>query len=375
MEAPLQGLTLRAPRSLQPGELVMGAIWISPDADLIAQGRDDAGQPNATAAVAAALAAGVRAFDTAPIYGMGMSEERLGAALVASGHDLSSVQVFTKVGRLIRSSADPSAPVGRGSELPPRTDLDSVPAGPHRVLVHDYSGSGAATGLYESLGRLGLDTCHGLRIHDPNDHYYPLEKPNDDVAQALGADGLCEGLRQLREAGTISAVSLGMNTSVAEGRDQTGPLRMLRGAPKGTYDCVLLAGGWNLLCQDGLEAMVECEEQGIPVHVAGVLGSGLLADNGQSTFDYAPASDAIRAQADRWRALAQKHGVSMLATCLTFAAMPSIVEKVVVGMGTPEEVEADVAALRERVPLQLFAEAQAEGMLSARIRLPPHETL
>ena len=93
MEPPLH-LTLRAPRPLQPGELVMGAIWISPDADLIAQGRDDAGQPNATAAVAAALAAGVRAFDTAPIYGMGMSEERLGAALVASGHDLSSVQVF-----------------------------------------------------------------------------------------------------------------------------------------------------------------------------------------------------------------------------------------------------------------------------------------
>lgn len=137
-------------------------------------------------------------------YGLGMSEERLGAALVASGHDLSSVQVFTKVGRLIRSSEDRSAAVGRGSELPPRTDLERVPDGPHRTFLHDYGGAGAATGLRESLARLGLDRCHGLRIHDPNDHYYPLETSNDDVAQALGAGGLCDGLRQLRSGGNIN---------------------------------------------------------------------------------------------------------------------------------------------------------------------------
>ena len=115
--------------------------------------------------------------------------------------------------------------------------------------------------------------------------------------------------------------------------------------------------------------MAECERRGIPVHVAGVFGSGLLAD-ANSTYAYGPPSEAVSGRAEQWRALASAHGVSVVAVALAFAVLPACVSHVVLGMASAVEVSANVAALAENVPIELFREAQRRGLLAAQLQLP-----
>ena len=231
-------------------------------------------------------------------------------------------RVWTKTG-LVRSAADASLAVPLSA---PRT-----PDG--RAVVRDYTAVEAHASFTDSIERIqlgkagGTPPLAGLRIHDPNDNGGEA----DDVATALAADGMLAGLRELRAAGLIGHVSLGMNAN----RMAPDILRLLRGA-EGTFDSCLLAGGWNLLNQNGGPVMEEATKQGIVIHNAGSLASGLLA--GGYTYAYAVAEPEMVERRDRWAALAAQFGVELPAVAFAFASAPAVVAKLVVGPATPEQV-------------------------------------
>eukprot|EP01046_Picozoa_sp_COSAG06_P017395 COSAG06_NODE_1180_length_10373_cov_14.852930_7_plen_262_part_00 len=197
-------------------------------------------------------------------------------------------RVWTKAGGLVRQAQDFSLPLPPSA---PRTPED-------RVIVRDYTARGAAVSFADSIGRLGLSLGEeesqrpllaGLRIHDPND--YGDDGEVDDVATALQPDdGMLSGLRELRANGQIGHVSLGMNAN----RMAAAILRLLHGAPEGTFDSFLLAGGWNLLCQ---VRCVECthERRRLPLYGRGaarsrtcqsVLAPAAWLDRGLSLLSY-----------------------------------------------------------------------------------------
>ena len=363
-------LTVIAGRKLAPHEITIGAIWIGPGGGPFGDGnRPDLGHANAVATVRAALEAGVRELDTAPWYGSGASEERLGRALLELQREgFLPARVVTKVGRLVRSI----------DGTPPAIPFDAFGSPPldHRRFVNNYSAAGARTSYLESVARLGLGTqLHGLRVHDPNDN--SINKRGapggwyDEVAVALGPTGCLAELCQMRSDGLIGEVSLGMNCNMEAHQGAPGEvLRLLRGAPEGTFDAALLAGGWNLLTQAGMPCFVECEHRGIQVHVAGVFASGLLV--GGSSYAYKQAPDEKHELAARWRALAAEHGVSLPAVAIAFAAMPKCVTRVVLGVASPEQVHQNVAWVQEAgsVPPQLWRDARRRGLLAPEVPVP-----
>lgn len=148
-------------------------------------------------------------------------------------------------------------------------------------------------------------------------------------------------------------------------------LRMIGGTEAGTFDSALLAGGWNLLTQAGLPCFAECEARGIEVHVAGVFASGLLVStDGTYAYKKAPADKVAAAEA--WRSLAEKHGFSLPAVAIAFAALPKCVTKVVLGMVTPKQVKQNLAWVEESggVGPAFWAEAKATGLLDIAVPTP-----
>jgi D-threo-aldose 1-dehydrogenase len=371
----MEAATLRtAARRLTAADITFGAIWIAPGGGDNGDGqRLDPGQANADETVAAALAAGIVEFDTAPWYGSGASEERLGIALRHAGVSAESARVTTKVGRLFRESDGSAARAG--FDGPRRPPLCS------RVCTNDYTAEGARKSLQESLDRLGIARVHALRIHDPNDN--SSNRPGhdgfvDEVGIALAADGACAELLRLRASGVIDHVGLGMNCNIEThmgAPDQV--LRMIRGAGNGALDSALLAGGWNLLSQAGLPCFAECEARGIAVHVAGVFASGVLAsaDPTSATYSYRKADSAMLARVEAWRSLSSAHGLALPAVAIAFAALPVCVTRIVLGIGTAEQVAANLRWVEQSadVPAVLWSEAKASGLLDASVPTPPCE--
>ena len=178
-------------RTLDPTEIVLGGIWLGPGGGDGGDGnRPDLGQENATAAVEAALRSGICEFDTAPWYGAGASEERLGRALQALTQRgltaATEARVVTKAGRLFREP-DGTTPCLAGFDAAGRAPLAQ------RVCKNDYTAAGAETSLRESLQRLGLPSVFGLRVHHPNDNSLNkagMEGFVDEVSQARWPLGL-----------------------------------------------------------------------------------------------------------------------------------------------------------------------------------------
>lgn len=283
----------------------------------------------AHATIEAAWAHGVRLFDTAPHYGLGLSERRLGSVLAGrSGYLLS-----TKVGRLLR----PAAGGGRDEQ-----GFD-VPAEYERVW--DFSRDGVRASLEESLTRLGLPRVDVALIHDPDDH----------VEQAL--EQACPALAELRDQGVVQAIGVGMNQWQV-------PLRFVR---ETGIDVVMLAGRYTLLDQSGLPLLDACLERGVRVLAAGVFNSGLLATPRPSgTFDYRPAPAPVVERARRIAAVCERHGVSLPQAAMAFPLRHPAVASIVLGARAPEEVRANAALWRQPVPDELWRELEAEGLVAAQ---------
>jgi D-threo-aldose 1-dehydrogenase len=293
------------------------ALGTAPLGGLFASVTED----DARATVDAAWDAGIRFFDTAPLYGLGRAEERLGAALRGrEGFVLS-----TKVGRLI------VAPGAGGDE-----DTSEFFDKPDADVVFDFSRDGVRRSLEASLERLGLDRVDVVHVHDPDDHL------DQAIAEAFPA--LCE----LRDEGVIGAVGAGMNV--------TAPL--LRIVEEADVDCILLAGRSTLLDHAGAVPLLdECARRDVAVIAAGVFNSGLLA--GGTTFDYAPAPPSLVARAAALRAICERHDTALTTAALRFPLRHPAVASVLVGARSATEVRANAEGFAQSVPEELWREVLA----------------
>jgi D-threo-aldose 1-dehydrogenase len=270
----------------------------------------------------AAWGAGIRAFDTAPHYGAGLSERRIGDFL--AGRPRAEFLVSTKVGRLL---------------VPGGADGDEGFYGtPPLARVRDYSRDGVLRSLEDSLRRLRLDRVDIALIHDPDDH----------LSQAL--DEAYPALAELRAQGVITAVGAGMNSAA--------PLAWL--VERADLDCVLVAGRYTLLDRSAADELFPlCQRRGVAVLAGGVFNSGILADpRDGARYDYAAASPALLARARRLRDVCARHGVPLPAAALRFVLRHPAVTAAVVGARSAEEVRADAGYAETRIPDALWAEVE-----------------
>ncbi|MDX3716357.1 MULTISPECIES: aldo/keto reductase [Streptomyces] len=293
----------------------------------------------AHATVEAAWDAGVRTFDTAPHYGLGLSERRLGAALRDRPRD--TYTLATKVGRLL--VPDPEG--GAGDDL---ANGFAVPATHRRVW--DFSADGVLRSLEASLERLGLDRVDVALLHDPDDH------ADQALREAYPA------LERLRTEGVIGAIGVGMNQSAL-------PARFLR---ETDIDVVLLAGRYTLLEHDALaELLPEAAARGRSVLIGGVFNSGLLTTpRPGATYDYAPAPQPVLDRALRLLAVCERHGVPLRAAALRFPFGHPAVASVLTGARSSQEVRDTVEQLRRPIPAALWDELRAEGLLAPDTPVP-----
>jgi D-threo-aldose 1-dehydrogenase len=283
-------------------------------------------------AVDAAWQAGIRYFDTAPHYGLGLSEQRLGRVL--AGRPRAEFVVSTKVGRLLVPNPAPT-----GSDL--GSGGFAVPD--NYTRKRDYSADGVRRSLEASLNRLGLDRIDIVLVHDPDDYV------DEVIATAIPA------LVELREQGVIGAIGVGMNQWLA-------PLRMVN---ETDIDVVMLAGRWTLVDRSGELLMDRCAERQVSVLVAAPYNSGLLARDWPAEdayFDYAPASARMLEIARDLASTAGQHGVSLPQLALQFPLRHPAAATVVAGMRTAWEVQSSAARMSADIPEQAWAQvAQASA--------------
>jgi D-threo-aldose 1-dehydrogenase len=293
----------------------------------------------ALATVEAAWDAGIRTFDTAPHYGLGLSERRLGAAL--RGRPRGTFTVSTKVGRLLVPNQDD----GPGDDLANGFAVSAT----HR-RIWDFSADGVLRSLKASLDRLGLDHVDIALLHDPDDH------AEQALTEAYPA------LERLRAEGVVGAIGVGMNQSAL-------PARFLR---ETDIDVVLLAGRYTLLDQGGLaELLPEAAARGRSVVIGGVFNSGLLtAPRPGATYDYAPAARPVLDRALRLLEVTERHGVPLRAAALRFPFGHRAVAGVLTGARSPEEVCDTLEQLRRPIPDALWDELRAEGLLTPGTPVP-----
>lgn len=270
-------------------------------------------------AVEAAWQAGIRFFDTAPLYGHGLAEQRLGVVLRTKPRE--DFVISTKVGRLLRAGA-PSEPGQAFKGTPPVNP------------VFDFSYDGTMRSVEESLKRLGLDRVDILLIHDPDNHF-------DEALH-----GAYSALDRLRSEGTAKAIGAGMNQSEM----------LARFVREADCDCLLLAGRYTLLDRGGASELLPlCLERGIAVIAGGVFNSGILADPGPlARFNYAPATPDILDRARSLQETCRRHDVDIKAAALQFPLRNSAVKSVLTGCRSAAEVRENVRLFQAAIPDELW---------------------
>jgi D-threo-aldose 1-dehydrogenase len=307
----------------------------------------------AHAAVRMAVQLGIRYFDTAPHYGFGLSEKRLGEALEALDPRQELI-LSTKVGRKL-------APVGR-------TDLDFtlprqgfVTPEPYQSEF-DYSYDGTLRTYESSLRRLRRRRIDILLVHDLGRLTHGEEHPRY-FAEFL--DGGYRAMRELRDGGAVGAIGLGVNeTQVAE-----------QALEHADFDLVLLAGRYTLLEQGALESFLpNCARRGVEVIVGGPYNSGILATGVRredpANYNYGRAPQPVVARVAQIESVCDAHNVPLSAAAMQFPLAHPQVLTVVAGMGTPEQVVQAVDAMRTPLPSALWRDLRAGGLISPDAPVP-----
>jgi D-threo-aldose 1-dehydrogenase len=276
---------------------------------------------------------GLRLFDTAPLYGSGLSERRLGEAL--RDRPRAELIVSTKVGRLLVPGGEPD-PLFIGAD--------------RAAPIFDFSADGTVRSLEASLERLGLDRIDIALIHDPDDHF------DEAISGSYGA------LDRLRQEGVLGAIGVGMNQSEL----------LCRFARETDIDCILLAGRYTLLDTSALgELLPICDERGVAVIAGGVLNSGILSGgDGPLIFDYAPARRELVERVRRMSAICARHGVPLAAAALQFPLAHTAVTCIVVGCRSATELSANADLLELEIPADLWDELKTDGLLVENAPVP-----
>jgi D-threo-aldose 1-dehydrogenase len=289
------------------------------------------------AAVGAAWDAGIRYFDTAPHYGVGLSETRLGAALRAYPRD--EFILSTKVGRMLVPNP--------GHEHEQDAEGFAVPAVTKRQW--DFSADGVRRSLDASLDRLGLDRVDIVYLHDPDDFY------DEAASEAIPA------LIELREQGVIGAVGAGMNQSAM----------LARFVAEHDIDVVMCAGRYTLLEQPAAEDLLPiAQERGVEVVVAGVYNSGLLSRprvSADALYNYEKAPAELVGRANAIAEVCERHDVTLPEAALAFPLLHPAVSSVVLGARSREQVDSNLARYSARIPDSLWRDLASAGLLHAPV--------
>ena len=303
-------------------------------------------ESEAILAIKAAFDAGVRYFDTAPLYGHGLGEQRTGMALHARArHDFN---LSTKVGRLLNPE-----PSGTHKDY---TKIQQLPF----QIQYDYSYDGVMRSVEDSLVRLGMDRVDIALIHDIDAHNHGDEQPRR-FREAI--DGGIPALRKLRDMGIVSAVGVGVN-------DWRVCLDCLNATD---VDCFILAGRYTLLEHESLKTLLpECERRGIGVILGAPYNSGILArgaENNATYFDGPPPASVFN-KVRRMQQIVDSHSVSLAAVALRFPLGHPAISCVLPGVSSVEGVAKTVKLFDETIPEDLWSEMKDEGLISENAPVP-----
>ncbi len=295
----------------------------------------------------AAWGEGIRYYDTAPWYGRGLSEHRTGGFLRTLPR--SDFKVTTKVGRWLHRPTDPAS-----------FDRSPWTGGFNFEVKFDYSYDGIMHGYEQSLQRLGLDTVDALIVHDLDESYHG--DAYKDHLKALTDSGM-KALEELKKAGDIAAIGMGINTDHA--------LEAI--ATSVDLDFVLVAMPYTLLSQASLATgMAACERRGVSVIIGAPFASGILVTGSGSDakYGYAAASPEVQAKVRGIEAVCREHGVSLPAAALQFPlAHPSVVS-IIPGAAHAREVTENVASLHAAIPAAFWSDLKAGGLIDAAAPVP-----
>jgi D-threo-aldose 1-dehydrogenase len=306
-------------------------------------------EARAVATLETAYENGIRLFDTAPLYGYGLSEHRFGHVL--RQHKRDEYVLSTKVGRYLVPTA------------PEKIDRGQWVGGLNMQPRYDYSYDGTMRALEQSFQRLGIERIDTVLIHDVDVWTHGSEEAYEArFREAVG--GAYRALDELRAAGTVRAIGVGVN--------EIGPSR--RFVTETDIDALMLAGRYTLLEQEPLDELLPLlESKGIGILLAGPFNSGILASGpvAGAKYNYKPAPPEILRQTEKIQAVCARHGVTLAAAAIQFPLGHKVVAAIVPGAVRPEEVRANIALMAEKIPAELWAELKHEGLLRRDAPVPP----
>lgn len=296
----------------------------------------------AAAILDAAWVGGVRYYDTAPLYGLGLAETRLNSFL--RGKDRDSYVLSTKIGRWLKAAtAETRDGIGKWFDVPSRNE------------VYDYSYDGVMRSLEFSLERLGVDRVDILYAHDLDVFNHGTQEALEDKLSELMAGGY-RALMKLRDEGVIRAFGAGVN--------QWQPCQWL--AERGDFDLFLLAGRYTLLEQEPLDSMLPlCEARGIGIVTGGPYNSGILATGPRpgAYYNYEAASQDVLDRVGRIQKICEGHGVRMIDAAFRFSLLHPAVVSVIPGGQKTMEMASNLAASEVAIPPGLWSELKSEGLM------------
>ena len=300
------------------------------------------GDEEARAVLEHAWAGGVRYFDTAPLYGLGLSERRLGALLRGKHRD--DYVLSTKAGRLLEV-CDPAE----------RTGTDKWFDVPARREVYDYSYDGILRSLELSLERLGADRVDILYVHDIDVSNHGSKAAADARIDEFMASGY-RAMVSMREQGVVKAIGGGVNEwEVCQAL-----------AERGDFDLFLLAGRYTLLEQEAIESFLPlCDSRGIGIVIGGPYNSGILASGPKpgAFYNYEPAPPPVRDRVRRLGEVCDAHGVRLIDAALRFPLLHPCVASVIPGGQRVKEVESNIRAAQAKIPPALWDDLKARELI------------
>jgi len=304
------------------------------------------GEEEAQATLTAAWDAGIRYFDTAPLYGHGLSEHRFGTAM--RGFGVTPFSLSTKVGWRLYPARGADTAAGLFENVPPFM----------RRL--DYSYDGTMRSFEDSMQRLGIDKVDILLIHDCD-----RRNQGDDYPARFkeAMAGSYKALLKLREEGVVKAIGCGLNEWES----------CEAFARAGDFNCFLLAGRYTLLDQESLDTFLPlCVQRGIGIVLGGPYNSGILITGAVpgAYYDYAPAKPEILERVQKIEAVCARHKVPLKAAALQFPLHHSVITSIIPGMRSPEEVSENLALIAQKIPDDFWRELRDAKLIRAEAPIP-----